>query len=34
MIDNRGEITVGDECSAPDFKKLIDNALRQTGLKI
>ena len=28
MINDRGEIAVGDERSAPDFEKLIDNALR------
>ena len=34
VISNRGEVAVRNKCCAPDIEKLIDNALREVGLKV
>jgi len=34
MISDGGKIIVGDECSAPDVEKLVNNTLREMRLEV
>jgi len=34
VISDGGEIIVGDECSAPDVEKMVDNTLREMRLEV